>query len=446
LNNHENSSDGFNQFPVSTLYSFKMFFAYLQHCLKSFLSDRSGQFALMFAILSPVAFGVAGGVVDLVIHQKQQALLKTTADIASLAAAKEATLKGWSQATAEEVVKAVVNSNIEGKSFSKDAAFATLVTVNEAAKSVKVDLDMDHHSYFVLGYFHKNPQIHVSSTARAAGETSLCVISLEGSASSAMRLGEKGKLTAADCAVHSNSKATDGLASTADAVLSAAVVCSAGGFKGAPKNYARVPTTDCTPIEDPLSSRKPAKFEKCDFLDTVVKHKSFTLQPGTYCNGILIDNQADVTFAPGDYIIKDGEFRVRNSGQASGKGVSFFFTGKKTSLEFDGTTIVDFEAPETGPMAGILFFEDPKSPEGTIYEISAKRAANLLGTIYLPKGTLKIHAQNKVAEESAYTVIVANKIDIGKFADVVINSDYGATAVPVPDGLGGANRTIVLAE
>ena len=42
-----------------------------------------------------------------------------------------------------------------------------------------------------------------------------------------------------------------------------------------------------------------------------------------------------------------------------------------------------------------------------MFEISAKRAANLLGTIYLPNATLLARANNKLAEASAYTVVIA---------------------------------------
>ncbi len=423
-----------------------MFYRRFRSALLNCLRDRSGNFALMTAVLAPVMLGLTGGLVDLYVYQNQQALMKTAADFAALAAAKEASLKGWSAQTAREVADSIIRANVEGKAFSDGTSFGVDVLVDEAAKSVEVILEMNQHSFFVLGYFRNDPQIRVNSTARAVGETSLCVIGLDPASASTIKLSGEAKLTAPGCAVQSNSTSTDGLASIDEAVLAAAVTCSSGGYSGAPRNYAKAPTTDCTAIEDPLSSRTTADFKKCDYTNTVVKKMTATLQPGTYCGGILVDNNAFVTFAPGNYIIKDGQLRTRNSGEAVGDGVSFYFTGKDARFNFDGTSIVDFKAPETGPMAGLLFFEDPASPEGTIFEVSAKRAANLLGTIYLPKGTLKVHAKNKIAESSAYTVIVARMIDIGNLADMVINSNYAASAVPVPDGLGPSKSTITLTD
>jgi hypothetical protein len=48
-----------------------------------------------------------------------------------------------------------------------------------------------------------------------------------------------------------------------------------------------------------------------------------------------------------------------------------------------------------------------------------------------------------VAAQSAYTVVVADRIDING-ARLVINSDYGATDVPVPAGIGPNSGQITL--
>ncbi len=177
-------------------------------------------------------------------------------------------------------------------------------------------------------------------------------------------------------------------------MLSAALTCSACGAAGESKNFAKKPTTDCLRVEDPLSSRSLLKAGACDHNNFKVVKTAAILKPGTYCGGILINNKAFLTFEPGQYIIKDGIIRSRNSGAPSGEGVSFYFTGKDSRFVFDGTSEIDLKAPEDGPMAGILFFQDPASALGTVFEISSKRAANLLGTTYIPSATLLMRAKN----------------------------------------------------
>jgi hypothetical protein len=59
----------------------------------------------------------------------------------------------------------------------------------------------------------------------------------------------------------------------------------------------------------------------------------------------------------------------------------------------------------------------------------------LLGTIYLPKVVFKGGGSGKIAALSAYTIIVARRVDLAG-AQLVVNADYGSTDVPVPVGLG----------
>jgi len=65
------------------------------------------------------------------------------------------------------------------------------------------------------------------------------------------------------------------------------------------------------------------------------------------------------------------------------------------------------------------------------------RAENLLGTVYLPKSTLRIDAEASVAGASAYKVLVVNKLLLLQGPNITLNSGYDATHVPVPPGLIG---------
>jgi hypothetical protein len=41
-----------------------------------------------------------------------------------------------------------------------------------------------------------------------------------------------------------------------------------------------------------------------------------------------------------------------------------------------------------------------------------------------------------VADQSAYTVVVARQIRMEAGPDLVLNTNYGGTDIPVPDGVG----------
>ena len=75
----------------------------------------------------------------------------------------------------------------------------------------------------------------------------------------------------------------------------------------------------------------------------------------------------------------------------------------------------------------------------------APAARKLLGTIYLPNSELEITGAGDVAQESAYTIIIADKIHVRE-SRLVVNANYAATDVPVPAGLGPNSGQITLEQ
>ena len=54
----------------------------------------------------------------------------------------------------------------------------------------------------------------------------------------------------------------------------------------------------------------------------------------------------------------------------------------------------------------------------------------------MPHGRLIIDANTPIADKSAYTVLVVQRIDLHAGPNLVLNSDYSATDAPVPPGVG----------
>jgi hypothetical protein len=53
----------------------------------------------------------------------------------------------------------------------------------------------------------------------------------------------------------------------------------------------------------------------------------------------------------------------------------------------------------------------------------------------LPNRIFKVHARNKVGDQSSYTVVVAKQLDIGGATDLVVNANYSAAKFPFPISL-----------
>jgi hypothetical protein len=89
--------------------------------------------------------------------------------------------------------------------------------------------------------------------------------------------------------------------------------------------------------------------------------------------------------------------------------------------------------------------------EGRPFEISSGSVRKLLGTIYLPRGVFEGDNKDKpgpaepIGKASAYTMIVANRIDL-KGVNLVINADYASSDVPIPAGIGPNNSKVRLSN
>lgn len=410
---------------------------------KRFADCIKGQFAMAAAILLPVLAGITGGAMDLYIHQFQVTSLQNAADNAVLAAVREASLKGWSSSTAKAVADSYLTATL-GNVGMNQASYTSKVGVDSAKRRVTVTIEQDHYGYFFLGYFKGSPQISVNATAQASGSTNVCVIGLEKADTGTVSLVQESILSAANCAIYSNSVAKTGLESTQKSVLTSKLTCSSGGYSGTMRNFSQPPLTDCPPIGDPLIARPaPSYSTSCKFKGLVINSVDTTLSPGVYCNGVTISDGMTVKLSPGIYVFKDGPLKVSSNAKLIGTEVGLYFTGSGAVFSATSNSIINLAAPSKGAMAGLLMFQDRNSSESD-FLIKSKNARNLLGTIYLPNGNLIIDTNNKIAEDSAYTAIVARRLILRSKPDLVLNTDYSSTTVPVPQGVGPISNSRIV--
>jgi len=126
-----------------------------------------------------------------------------------------------------------------------------------------------------------------------------------------------------------------------------------------------------------------------------------------------------------------------------GTNVGFYFTGAGAILDFNGNATVDLSGAETGVLAGMLFFADRTLPSGTTHKINAANVKNMTGTIYLPSSDLQINHNSSMLGGSAYTAIIADHFRLAMGPTLVMNTNYGATNVPVPNGVRSASQVVL---
>lgn len=393
----------------------------------------AGGIAMFVGLAAVPLIGSVGLAVDASVWYGERAKLQSTADTAALAAAREMRLLNTPARQLESATRASTLAELEARGEDMSRA-AVSAEVDSELHSVRVVITVPLERVFSRVVTDAFASVSVAATARVSGSAPICVIGLDPSDAKTIHLEKRATLDAGGCAVYSNSNHQQGLRIDNFASISAALICSGGGRTGPHSAFRPTPRTDCPPVPDPLASRAPPEVGACTHRDLEIERDRF-LTPGVYCGGIKIDDGARVTLGSGVYIIKDGDLEV-DDGTLTGRYVSFYFTGDDSEIAFKEKSTIDLTAMRDGALAGLLFFQDPTAQLGRDFKIESDDARNLLGTIYLPRGDLYIGSRNAVADRSAFTVIVARKLELTEGPVLTLNTDYHLTDIPVPAGLG----------
>ncbi len=416
-----------------------VFSAIAKNFRRLFLCNFGGMAALT-AVGAPLVLGTAGIAVDYATFNGKRTELQSAADAAAVSAARELSLAKTSAKAIEEVARSYVKAELE-----ESADVSTAVEINDKEGSVTVTLSETWKPNFAHFFGAGITPISVRAKAELVGQSNLCVIALSNSGIGAISMTKDSTMLARGCEVHSNSTNRLGFYVGDSSEIDAAVVCSAGGVFYTGNRGSTKVLTDCPKVADPLAGRATPKTSGCDHLAYVILTGTDKLRPGVYCGGIAIAGNAKVTFEPGTYVIKDGLFVVSDKANVKGKDVAFYLSGALSLMQFLGDATIDLSGAEKGDLTGILFYEDPNVLPLRIHNIRATNAHTLTGTIYLPKGTLLVDPAAAVAQKSAYTAIIAQRLVVENGPNLVLNTNYDATKVPVPRGIRAA-ADIVLAE
>lgn len=381
-----------------------------------------------------------GVAVDYGMMVSKHSELQARADGSAIAGAREMQVANTSKT---QIVSVATSFATNVSPVSHGSTITVDVTTDEESE-ISVTVTEEWRPLFAHLISDTVTPVSANAVAKIVGSEKICVLALEETEADTIRLNREAQLQAIGCNVTSNSTAPNSINVGAAGAISSQQTYSAGGYAGSLSSYDPVPVTDSPPVSDPLVDRAPPTFGACDETNLKIGEDT-TLSPGVYCGGIVISREAVVTFEPGVYIIKDGSLNLVGQTTMNAENVGFYLTGNST-FKFAVNTTINITAPRDGPMAGLIFFEDRNATEKNLHRIGSDNARLLIGTIYLSRGKLIIDANKPVADLSSYTALVVRQLDLKAGPNVVLNSKYGQTDIPVPAGLSGIGRQIVLAK
>ena len=410
---------------------------------KSIFRCARGSVVTMFAVGLPGMLAAIGMASDFAVMEMKRTSLQAAADASALAAAKELSIASSTDST---IINAA-NNYVAAELKTSDSTAVVTPSVDRAAGSVTVAISEAWTPFFMHFIATGVTPINVSATAKLAGSTNICVLALNTIDNKTMYFDTSAKLTANGCGVYSNAIHDHAIWVNNNATIKATLTCAVGGVKlKTGSSISPTAVTNCPPVADPLAGRaKPAISPSCTYTNLVVTSGTMALTPGHYCGGLKVSGTAQVTLAEGTYVISDADLEVSGNASFSGTHVGFYLDGPGAKLNLRDTATISLTGATNSDMAGLLFFEDPAAPLNRQHHIASSNVQNLTGTVYFPKGYLLVDPNATVAGSSAYTAIIANRLEMTAGPELILNSDYGSTDVPVPAGI-KSSASVVLSD
>lgn len=397
----------------------------LINLIRRLANDRGGNVITTFALATPVIAILALGGVDLASVSADKQKLQDIADNAALLAAKQlgmADNNGLAERT-----KAVIASQLGD--LSSRLTYTATVTPDTEEGLVQVQLTANRSSFFANMLPPGGWNFTITSNAQQMGTTPLCVLSFGAGKSDIINLKDNAKVLAPGCLVHSNSDVkVEGSAN-----LSAGIIQAAGLASG---SISPSPQTDAPAIPDPfagMSITPPGGL--CSPLDLVAELLPIILAPGVHCGNISAMKTSTITLLPGEHYFQKGNLELKENATLNGDNVVLIF-GKDAKFDFKDSSKINLRGRRQGAYAGFVIATTRDNTN--VFEISSSAARELLGTVYIPNAELLVLGKNKnkIADQSAWTVIVARSMQLKENPDLVINKNYAGANVPVPGGVG----------
>jgi Flp pilus assembly protein TadG len=399
--------------------------------LARFRRCRNGTVGVLFGVLLPILAMGAVGVAELAEVMQAKARLQRNVDAAAIQGAGEFGVD-QSAATTE---RARLYADGMAESLRLRWTVASTATVEAASRTVTVRQTANRASFFGSLLPPGGWTIAATATAIRTARKPLCVLGTRGggpldTGQDSIALQTSSAITASDCLVQSNANLTAGPGTALSAGEARAVGSAAGPIRPAP-------VTDAPPMIDPFAGmRLDVPSLLCDSLALSIGSGTFRLNPGVHCGAVALLGTANLVLAPGEHFFVGPGLSVGGQSTVTGSDVVVVLKNL-LAAQITGEAVLNLEGRKSGPYAGFVLIAD-RSYIGDV-EISTSNARKLVGTIYLPNASLTVNGtNNRIADQSPWTVVVARTIRTLGSANLVINAGYTASSVPVPAGVGPA--------
>lgn len=365
---------------------------------RAFCKHEGGTVAVISAVAMVVLLSAIGIAIDYGRATYVQTRMQTALDTAVLAAAALDLSKQGATATS------TFNTNFK----MADAGTVSLTFGNDATGftgTARTDVKTTLAS--VLGVRQLPVTVRSSAKLGSGGSSgAVCILVLDPTASQALLVNGGASVTAPNCEVHVKSTGPNAAVFNAATTLDTAKICIEG--TSILDNGGTHPNTQtgCSTAIDPFAGTLPSPVTTgCDYTALNFNGGTVNLQPGVYCGGINFNSAPNVTFAPGVYVVKGGDWNV-NGGTWSGSEVTFFFADS-SRIQFNSGVASSLTAPTSGTYSGIFMFEADGLAHSP-FVLDDSKGFKVSGLIYLPSRDMIFNYGSSITSKTM--TLVANTL------------------------------------
>jgi Flp pilus assembly protein TadG len=361
--------------------------------------DERGNALAIAAAAMPLMIGASAIAVDTINLTLTKRELQREADSAAIAGAY-GKLQGFSASTSAQR-DLTINTKVPlATTTIENAPAAGPFTGNNRAVRVILTSSLTTP---LMGFFGTRARtIRVEATAESVFTGHYCMVSLESGAVTGITFSGS---TSVDlgCGIVTNSKSNAAISAGGSASIHATPVAAVGNV---PFSTAYADGTTLLPWSpsqaDPYAAlpRTPSPPANCTWvsLDSQPNRTTdlrATISPdGNYCVRNGVDIKGTTILAPGIYYIDGGTFSLGAQANLQGTGVTFILTSSTpanpasfATVSMNGGAVATLTAPTSGTYAGLLFYQDPRTPAGSS-TINGNSASSFQGGLYFPSRQL----------------------------------------------------------
>jgi hypothetical protein len=216
------------------------------------------------------------------------------------------------------------------------------------------------------------------------------------------------------CGIVTNSKSNAAISAGGSASIHATPVAAVGDVPPSSAYASGTTLLPWSPVQaDPYAAlpRTPSPPPDCTWvsLDSQPNRTNdlrTTISPdGNYCVRNGADIKGTTILPPGIYYIDGGSLSFGAQANLQGSGVTFILTSSTpadpssfATVSMNGGAVVNLTAPASGTYAGLLFYQDPRTPYGTDL-INGNSASTYQGGLYFPSRQLTFNGNTGMHPE-----------------------------------------------